>query len=104
MFDGQWVDGQVSTDLTRYWFVQEKWSMTDEGKRRVTCYATSTSMCYATSAQLMPRDDVSCHFIVYISCHISIVSTSAKRWSIGDGLGSMRFTSSFGFPREFSDG
>jgi hypothetical protein len=45
--------------------------MANEGKRIMTCHATSTSMCCATSSKLTPKDYVSCHAGIYMSYHIS---------------------------------
>jgi hypothetical protein len=44
----------------------------------------STCHVHSTPFKLTPQDDVSCHIIIYvITC--SIVSMSAKKWSMTDG-------------------
>jgi hypothetical protein len=78
------VDDRGLEDLVQYSrLFQEKLSMADEGKRRVTRHATSS--------HLMHEVDVSCHVIIYVSCHVSIVVTSRKKWSNVNGRGSKDF-------------
>jgi hypothetical protein len=62
--------------------------MVDEDHKRVMmCHATSSSMCRARSTKLTPQDGMAFHISIYVSCHVSIVSTSTKGWLIVDGQG-----------------